>query len=391
MANIHDYLFWRGDLPLSDFPLNELDGLVLTRFAYMPFEEFSWKDGETVGALCKKLKKLPEEAFRLERDPKFVRLLEGADRFNALPVTDFVKDNDEARVIQFAAVCVHLSEDARYIAYCGTDSTLLGWKEDFYMSFMEDVPAQCAALDYANRIAKQYPDTKLYIGGHSKGGNLAVYAAVNLPAEVKERLVHVSDYDGPGFPRSYIESHDFSSVLDKLHTFLPQESMIGRIHEHEEGFTVVESEESGLNQHNVYFWQIRPNDLKRLDQPAETSEVAFRTIQNILKNTTPEERHRYVDTAFDLLMVKNVVEMKDLGNNLALVGTNVLRTLSRMPSEEWGEVQDVNAAMVKAYVEANRQVRVEEKLPSLSDLVDRLPIPDTLQDSLPELPAFLKN
>ncbi len=386
MPNLHDYLFWRGDLPFDSVPFSEIDGLTLTRFAYMPLESIGLDKEETIGSLCKKLKTLPEEHFRLEGDSKFVRLLEDADRFNGLPVTDFVKENDEKKVIQFAAVTIHLPENIAYIAYCGTDSTLLGWKEDFYMSFMEDVPAQCAALEYAVRIAEQYPDKQLMIGGHSKGGNLAIYAAVNLPDEYKSRILHVSDYDGPGFPKDYIRSHDFASVLDRIHSFLPQESMVGRIHDHAKAFQVVESTETGLNQHNVYSWKIRRDDFKRLDKPDDASEVAYHTIQNVLRTTSPEQRHQYVDTVFELLTVKNVVELSDLGDNLSSVGTNVLKTLSKMPGEEWDDVQEINAALVKAYLEATRQVRFD-RLPDVNELFDKIP----LRTSLQEITDFFKN
>ena len=157
MANIHDYLYWRGDLPLDQIPLNEPDGLVLTRFSYMPFEELTLGQNETVGSLCKKLKTLPADKFRLDGDARFVILLNEADRFNQLPVSDFVKHNDADAVVQFAAITLYLPDDSLYIAYCGTDSTLVGWKEDFYMSFMEDVPAQMEALDYARKILKKNP------------------------------------------------------------------------------------------------------------------------------------------------------------------------------------------------------------------------------------------
>lgn len=385
MANLHDYLNWRGDLPFASVPLSEPDGLTLTRFAYMPFESIRIDSMETIGSLCKKLKKLPEDQFRLEGDLRFVKLLEDADRFNQLPVTDFVKENDEKRVIQFAAVTIHLPEEMAYIAYCGTDSTLLGWKEDFYMSFMEDVPAQKAALAYATRIAEQFPEKELIIGGHSKGGNLAIYAAVNLPDEYKSRIVHVSDYDGPGFPQDYIDAHDFESLLDRMDSFLPQESMVGRIHEHAKAFTVVESIEKGLNQHNVYSWKVRRRDLKCLEQTEEASEVAYHTIRNVLDMTSPEQRHQYVDTVFDLLSVKDVVDLKDLGDNLSRVGTNVLKTLSKMPADEWADVQDINASLVKAYLDAMKEVHMD-KLPDVNELVEKIP----LKTSLQEITDFLK-
>lgn len=370
MANIHDYLYWRGDLPFSSVALNELDGLVLTRFAYMPFEEISFGQNETVGSLCEKLKSLPADKFRLEGDARFVLLLNEADRFNQLPVSDFVKHNDKDAVVQFAAITLYLPDDSMYIAYCGTDSTLVGWKEDFYMSFMEDVPAQMEALDYALKLLRKNPDRKFYLGGHSKGGNLAIYTAVNLPAEMKERLLHVSNYDGPGFPKSYIKSHDFTSVLDRLHTFIPQESMIGRIHEHPEGFQVIESTESGIQQHDIYSWVIGPTLMMRLTRADDTSEITYRAIQNILMNTSPEQRKEYVDRMFDLLMSSDADKFSEVFKNLPTRLDDVFRTATSMTAADHKENTEMMTTMVRSFLDAALSYH-EEKLPDFGGMLDK--------------------
>ena len=383
MANIHDYLYWRGDLPLDQVPLNELDGLVLTRFAYMPFEELTLSQNETVGSLCKRLKALPADKFRLEGDAKFVMLLNEADRFNQLPVSDFVKHNDADAVVQFAAVTLYLPDDSLYIAYCGTDSTLVGWKEDFYMSFMEDVPAQMEALNYALKLLKRFPEKKFCLGGHSKGGNLAIYTAVNLPDDMKARLLHVSNYDGPGFPKSYIKSHDFASVLDRIHTFIPQESMIGRIHEHVEGFQVVESTENGIMQHDVYSWQLGPTWMSMLDKADDTSEITYRAIQNFLTNTSPEQRKDYVDRMFDLLMSSDANSFSEVFQNLPKKLDEVLRAAASMSREERKENNEMMSTMVHSFLDAALSYH-EENQPNFGDLLNKftpdLPVIDKLKE-----------
>lgn len=380
MANIHDYLYWRGDLPLDQVPLNELDGLVLTRFAYMPFEELELGQNETVGSLCKRLKALPEEKFRLEGDARFVMLLNEADRFNQMPVSDFVKHNDVDAVVQFAAITLYLPDDKLYIAYCGTDSTLVGWKEDFYMSFMEDVPAQMEALHYALKLLKRFPEKQFYLGGHSKGGNLAIYTAVNLPDDMKARLLHVSNYDGPGFPKSYIANHDFSSVLDRLYTFIPQESMIGRIHEHVEGFQVVESTESGIMQHDIYSWQIGPTLMTMLDRADDTSEITYRAIQNILTNTSPEQRKEYIDRMFDLLMSSDANSFSEVFQKLPTRFDEILRTAVAMTKEDHKENSEMMSTMVRSFLDAALSYH-EEKLPNFGDVLNKF---------TPELPKLDK-
>lgn len=378
MATMLDYLYWRGDVPFDKMPPNELDGLVLTRFAYLPMELVAREPEETVGSIAEKVQALPAGVLRLEEDQQLLYYLEHCDRFKDLKVTDFVKDNDEDIVIQFSAVTIHLPEEQLYIAYCGTDSTLLGWKEDFYMSFMEDVPAQKAALAYAKDVCARYPERDFYLGGHSKGGNLAVYTAVNLPEVLKARLLHVSDYDGPGFPKSYIDTHDFRSVVERIDTFIPQESVFGRIHDHAEGFSVVESNERGLNQHNPYSWEVEPTGMVLLEAPDTTSDIMYTAIQNILQNTSPQQRKAYVDQAYDILTSSDFSTMKEFRNADAGQRSELRKSVTGLSEETWKKAQEVNNAMFKSLLEAvlsNLEGRVKENL---------LPLPGILGGSSEE-------
>ncbi len=384
MNNILDYLYWRGDLSLNQAPLNELDGLVLTRFSYMPFEELEFDSNETVKSLCEKLKTLPTEKFRIENDTKLIELLIESDRYNQIPVTDFVKHNDYDAVVQFAAITLHLPDDTLYIAYCGTDSTLVGWKEDFYMSFMQDVPAQKEALGYAIRSLESYPVKQFYIGGHSKGGNLAVYAAVNLPDAWKEKLVHVSNYDGPGFPDSYIESHDFASVVDRLYTFIPQESVFGRIHEHAEGFQVVESSETGLRQHDIYSWGIHPTMMSLVEKAQDTSEIAYKAIQNILTYTSPEQRKAYVDRMFDMMVANDATTFSDVVSTVPKMFEEMRRANAVFTPEERKENQEMMMKMARSVLDAAVTYN-EEKLPDLtiSNVLEKIPL-EKITDIIPD-------
>ncbi|MBR5753536.1 MAG: DUF2974 domain-containing protein [Clostridia bacterium] len=352
MATILDYLYWRGDISFKASRLNELDGLVLTRFAYLPFEHVMIKDGETIGELTARLAKLPDKLLKLEEDRQLLKRLEKAPRFAKLPVTDFVKENNETEVQQFSAITVHLSDTEMYIAFCGTDSTLLGWKEDFYMSFMQDVAAQKEALEYTQAMCAKFPEKRFTLGGHSKGGNLAVYAAVNLPADLKERLDHVSNYDGPGFPQSYIAEHDFSSILERTATFIPQESVFGRIHEHAEGFSVVQSLEHSMNQHNVYNWLVKPKKLTALAEPDSSSDIMYTAIQNILKNTSPNQRKAYIDRIYAILTQSDFSSLKEFGQADLRQWWTLLKNVDAIPDADRKVTQEVNGAVIRSFAEA---------------------------------------
>lgn len=178
MANINDYLDWRGDVPLSSMGLNEIDNMILSRFSYLPFPKIELDDNEKIGSIMAKFRRLKDTDYNIAGDIPLSKKLRKSMRFRKLIVSDYCSVVDNEVEKQFAAICVHLPNDELYISYCGTDNTLVGWKEDFNLSFMSHIPAQIEGVNYLKMIAQKYPNAKIHIGGHSKGGNVAVYSAV---------------------------------------------------------------------------------------------------------------------------------------------------------------------------------------------------------------------
>ena len=160
---------------------------------------------------------------------------------------------------QFAAMTFDLPDGSSYIAFRGTDATIVGWKEDFNMAFQYPVPSQAEAADYLNEAARHCRG-KLYVGGHSKGGNLAVYAAANCRPDVSARLARVFSHDGPGFLEQALQSEAFRQVLPKIEKTLPQSSMIGMLLEHQENYKIVKSSSISIWQHNPFSWEINGDD-----------------------------------------------------------------------------------------------------------------------------------
>ena len=143
MANINDYIDWRGDLPINEiYKFNEIDSMILARFSYLIFDRIKMQEIETIESISNKMKKFKNEEFRFNGDKELITKLGISKRFKNLKVTDFVEKNEEVNEKQFGAITVHISEKELYVSYIGTDQTILGWKEDFNMSFMETVPCQ---------------------------------------------------------------------------------------------------------------------------------------------------------------------------------------------------------------------------------------------------------
>ena len=324
MANINNYLEWRGDVPLNDrLPLNEVDSMIFARFSYLLFDRIKMNEKETIESISKKMSKFKNEEFLYNGDKQLITNLGLSRRFKELVVTDFVQNNERENEKQFGAITIHINETELYISFIGTNETIYGWKEDFNMAFMENVPCQIEGKKYLEMIAEKYPNKKIRMGGHSKGGNVAIYAAVTTSQDIKKRIIKVYNYDGPGFSKQFIKDHNEKSIINKITTYFPQDSVIGRIMNHEEKCLVALSVEKGIYQHDIYSWQVMGTDLIYSAGLTNSSEALNKTVINWLENTTVDQRKLFFDTIFDLFYsteAKTFIEMsKNLTTNLPII------------------------------------------------------------------------
>ncbi len=327
MSNINDYLLWRGDIPItSKFKFNEIDSMILARFSYLVFEKIKMNEKETIKSIYEKMKDIPNEDFRYNGDKELITYLGQSNRFKNMEITDCVKTNNKEIEKQFGAVTIHISDKEMYISYIGTDNTIYGWKEDFNMSFMDNVPCQIEGKEYAEKIAKKYPDKNIRIGGHSKGGNVAIYSAITIPTEIQNRIIKVYNYDGPGFSKNIIDKHRNDKIIDKIETYIPQDSIIGRILNHKEKITISLSNEKGILQHDIYSWQVLKDDLIKSRQNTEVSENIDKTLTDWLETTKPEQRKIFIDTVFELFYSTDANTFGEISKNFS---TNIPKMLKK--------------------------------------------------------------
>ncbi len=310
MGTLFDYLDWRGDLSFDASPMNEVDSLILSQISYMDFEgivpeELGGEPISLAAAAREYLRRHKGEIPYLGKilPPQTVSLTARAaktGRFGSLILCGYVNHVDDEAQTQFSAM-TFLSERGRaYLAYRGTDDTLVGWKENFNMSFMMPVPAQLEAVSYLERMANALAGD-LYLGGHSKGGNLAVYAAVKCDPSIKNRILGVFNNDGPGFDRPFVESKEYESMRGKIRTLVPQSSVVGMLLEHEENYEVVQSSASGLLQHNAFSWEVLGNRFIHLDTVEEESRLIDGALKEWMSEMEPEERERFVDSFYETI------------------------------------------------------------------------------------------
>ena len=365
MANVCDYVRWRGDLTLEQSEFNEIDNLILARFSYFPFDKII-RENEiaTIKELSRRFSnqdvtKLP---ILWKDDVELFPLMGNSKRFGGMLATQYINKIDAEQEKQFSAITVLMPNDIIYVSYRGTDNTIVGWKEDFNMSFKSHIASQISAKQYLEEIAKEYPSSKIIIGGHSKGGNIAVYAATFASKEVKDRIINVYNNDGPGFCEDVIETPEYQEILSRVHTYIPQSSIIGRLMNHKEKYTIVESVQKGIMQHDLYSWQVLGKEFVTLKKLTNESEFIDKTIKDWLENVEPEKREQVIDAVFEILNTTEAQTMKELKANWFANAKTILGTYKNIDNDTKEMVwQTVNELLKVA------KNNIFEELPKIAD------------------------
>ena len=351
MANINDYLLWRGDLAITDeFKFNEIDSMILARFSYLIFDKIEMNEKETIESISNKMKDFDNNEFRYNGDKELITYLGKSNRFKNMYVTDYISNNDKEVEKQFGAITIHISDSEMYLSFIGTDNSIIGWKEDFNLSFMENIPAQIEGKNYTNKIAEKYKDKKIRIGGHSKGGNVAVYSAISVSKEIQDRIIKVYNYDGPGFDKKIVENNKNKHIIDRIETYIPKDSVIGRLLEHEEKYEIVHSIEKGLYQHDIYSWQVLKDDVVKVDTLEDTSEIINNTMREWLKQTTPSQRKIFFDTVFELFYSTSATTFKELSSAWTQNGMQILKKYKELSEEDKQAISQMLKEFAKAYL-----------------------------------------
>ena len=311
MANMLDYLVWRGDIPLSVVPWGGVDGLICAQFSYLDFHGGQDTKGWTLEELNRidALQEGTSNSFA-GRKAVFQKMAESA-RFSETRMHHAIALTDPEIEMQFSAMCLDLPDGTTCVAFRGTDNTIVGWREDFNMAYQTRVPAQEAATLYLTRAAG-LSDRPLRIVGHSKGGNLAVYASACVSKKIQKRIESIWSYDGPGMNREMSQTEGFGRIRERIHSYVPQTSIIGMLMDYYEPYTVVHSTASGISQHDPMTWQIYGPQFVTLPNVDQTAKVTRDTLHNWLQNSTPEQRADFVDVLFQLVDTTKATRMSDL-------------------------------------------------------------------------------
>lgn len=323
MASILDYIAWRGDIPFSVSPFNEVDNLIFSELAYLDFQGIATDQGMALAEAARiflaqgRGEKVEKSAlFQADKLCPLLRSAAGSVRFGTVQVLTPVQLVDHEAETQFAATAFDLGESGLYLAFSGTDDTLVGWKEDFNLSYMDFVPAQRMALEYLVQMAGAHPKKPLLLGGHSKGGNLALFAALNATPGLAERIKAVYSNDGPGFRESACDDPVYRKLQSRIHSFVPQQSIIGMLLEHPENYTVVRSEQKGILQHDAFSWQVRATAFEPAEEKTKEVELNEQMLRGLVGSLTEEQLRDLTNALFDILAgsgATTTTELRDEG------------------------------------------------------------------------------
>ena len=318
-----DYLKWRNDISLSVSPFNDIDNVILSYISYMNFDElFSDNEGiydieEVLKTFCEKysLDEIKDKGQFTERSPLLLEQMVVGERFRETRIGYYREIFDNEKIKQFSAVTFFLPDKTNYIAFRGTDSTITGWKEDFMMSCMSETEGTKEALDYLNDVSKLIKGDFM-LGGHSKGGNFAMYAAAFCNDEIKKRITKIYNNDGPGFREEIINTEEYKQIVNKIYSIVPQTSIIGQLLSNEGEQKVVKSSAKGIFQHDAI-------------------NVSLGTW---LEKTDDETRESLVSTVFALIEETEAKTFKEFGGNLLKNVGIIIKSLAKLPKEKRDEL-----------------------------------------------------
>jgi len=256
-------------------------------------------------------------------------------RYRDVRVCGYHDELDLDREKQFSATTFRLWPGCSYVAFRGTDNTLVGWKEDFNMAFRCPVPAQEEAARYVSRAAAELGG-ELMLGGHSKGGNLAVYSAAKCDASVRGRVVRAYSHDGPGFMEQVLQDEDFVRAAEKVEKTLPQASVVGMLLEDQENFKVVKSRGLSVLQHDPFMWEVEDGELVTLERISADARYMDHALHEWVASMSEAEREQLVDTIYDIVNASGHVTFDEWRANLGSTLPAMAEAASRVDKETAG-------------------------------------------------------
>lgn len=332
MENILNYLDWRGDLPFSRDPVNEVDLLIFSVLSYAAMDDLFGSDREvSLPEMTQRYVDAEIDQSKLVYDPKPAMLKAAeTERYRNVLIKRYVNRIDANKEVQFSACTFQVGSRTSVIAFRGTDNTIVGWREDFNFSARLETPSQGLAVRYLN----QSDDENLYLCGHSKGGNLAMYAAAFCHPEVKSRIVSVTSFDGPGFQPEILEQECYKEIIPRAYLYLPDSSFFGLMMHQNAKRRIIRSSEFGFSQHNPYSWRVKGNILERTGNLSVMSKYLDEVLDTWLARVSIAERENFIQTVFNAIESTGATTFKEMQKRKLETLNAIVKAFQNTGSEE---------------------------------------------------------
>ena len=382
-----DYLDWRGDVPFSADPFNHVDNLILAMLAYIDLEgivpgpeSWQWVDIEKAAEEFwsrHTVEEVKEERTLYHLAPMVLKKIQSCPRFAKMQLAGYVNTVSEAEAEQMSAVAFRLDNDRIYVAFRGTDDTITGWKEDFNLSFMEETPGQRKAAAYLSKWFAS-GEEELLVGGHSKGGNFAVFASAFCDGAVRRRISRVYTNDGPGFLEAVLETSGYREILPRIVSIIPEESVFGLLLNSAYPHTVVKSSNKGLLQHDALSWEVLGNRFVEAPSLNQSSVFAEKTFERWISGISLEERKEFVDSLFKVITAAGNSTVSSLQQGSLKTIFEMVNSFQNLKDHEKNQIRDILQRLLRTGTEV-----LKEEISTGESLLQGFSIPELPRVSLP--------
>ncbi|MCR4694662.1 MAG: DUF2974 domain-containing protein [Pseudobutyrivibrio sp.] len=355
MGNIFDYLDWRGDIPFSVDPFNSVDNLILSELIYTDFDgivpEKGLRDKISIGDACKAYfartskEELAKRISTTKVAPLLMEKMATCARYKNMKIAAYRNEIDNESMSQFAAAAFYLDDDSWFIAFRGTDNTLVGWQEDFNMSFLAHTAGQIKAKKYLNQILAS-TTKKIRVGGHSKGGNFAIYASAFCQPNIQVKIKKVYSNDGPGFKKNVMNSQGYRCILRRVESNIPTDSVVGLLLMNKLKHNVVKCNATGLNAHDPATWQVLGNKFVLADTTSKDSKAIDKTITDWLTDLPEEKRKTFVDLVFNIIYASGAKTTDEFSKDSLKKLSEIFKAMGKLSKEDQKIINEVVSKLI---------------------------------------------
>lgn len=370
MGDIISYVDEYGGFTFAEKPFCEIDGLLCAHFSYFIFSGIvpSAEDNRPAVRLSDAAQKINWDDFisvkwELEKNRELFYKTAFSRRYRNTKLNFLAEETDKEKELQFCAVTFLLGNGDVFLSFRGTDDALVGWREDFNMAYRTPVEAQICGTKYVNQVAEllaRKRNLRLYLGGHSKGGNLAVYAAMTCKDSIKPRIGRIYNMDGPGFRPDFMETLDYEGIREKILKIVPDESFVGMLMEPKMDYELIKSSQIGLQQHICFSWSVEGDRFERAENQVPKRKELYDRINKWIYALDKERVGAFIDALFRLIEVteaRTITDLKGIGNEVPKKAHELLHEYAQLGDDTKRVFWEISLFMVEVMA-ADQQERV---------------------------------